>query len=46
MDMGAHKYPPKVGYGGFSCEIQYSIFNFHAISLDEMVIGAKTLIFS
>ena len=46
MDMGAHKYPPKVGYGGFSCKIQYQIFEFHAISLDEMVIDAKTLFFS
>ena len=44
--MGAHKYPPKLGYGGSGCKIQYLIFDFHAISLDEMVIGAKTLIFS
>ena len=46
MDMGAHKYPPKVGYGGFSCKIQYLNFDFHATSLDGMVIDAKTLIFS
>ena len=43
--MGAQKPHPELGYGGSSCKIQYEIFDFHAISLDEMVIGAKTLIF-
>ena len=42
--MGAQKPPPKVGSGGSGCKIQYQIFDFHAISLDGMVIGAKTLI--
>ena len=46
IGMGAHKYPPKLAYGGSSCKIQYYMFDFHAISLDEMIIGATTLIFS
>ena len=37
--------PPKLAYGGSGCKIQYWIFEFHVISLDEMIIGAKTLIF-
>ena len=44
--IGAQNPHPKLGYGGSGCKIQYSIFDFHAISLDEMIIGAKTLIFS
>ena len=44
--MRAHKCPPKLAYGGSGCKIQYKIFDFHAISLNEMIIGAKTLIFS
>ena len=42
--MGAQKHPPKLRYGDSGCKIQYQIFDFHAISLDGMVIGAKTLI--
>ena len=42
--MGAQKAPPELGYGGSGSKIQYWIFDFHAISLDEMVIGAETLI--
>ena len=46
IGMGAHKCPPELAYGGSGCKIQYLFFDFHAISLDEMIIGAKTLIFS
>ena len=42
--MGAQKPPPELGYGGSGFKIQYLIFDFHAITLDEMVIGARTLI--
>ena len=42
--MGAQKPPPELGCGGSGFKIQYQIFDFHAISLDEMVIGARTLI--
>ncbi len=42
--MGAQEPPPKLGYGGSRCKIEYYIFDFHASSLDEMVIGARTLI--
>ena len=45
IGMGAHKCPPKLAYGGSGCKIQYKFFDFHATSLDEMIIGAKTLIF-
>ena len=44
--LGAQKTHPELGYGGSSCKIHYYIIDFHAISLDEMVIGAKTLILS
>ena len=46
IGMGAHKHPPKLGYGGSGCKIQYKSFEFHVISMDEMIIGAKTLIFA
>ena len=42
--MGAQKPPPELGYGGSGSKVQYKIFDFHAISLDEMVIGDRTLI--
>ena len=42
--MGAQKPPPKLGSGGSGCKIQYEIFDFHAMSLDGMVIGAKALV--
>ena len=41
--MGAQKPPPELGYGGSGSKIQNKIFYFHAISLDEMVIGARAL---
>ena len=44
IGMGAQKPHPKLVYGGSGCKTQYYMFDFHAISLDEMVIGAKTLI--
>ena len=44
IGVGAQKPHPELGYGGSGCKIQYQFFDCHAISLDEMVIGAKTLI--
>ena len=46
IGMAAHKYPPKLSHGGSGCKIQYEIYDFRATSLDEMITGAKTLIFS
>ena len=45
IGMGAQKPHPELGYGGSGCKIEYNLFDVHAISLDEMIIVAKTLVF-